>query len=363
MIVAGLEFTRMTSKPSLVKLKNAIIIESMLKSHFFLKRILAVVLLSLVFFVNFSTTLAQIQETDVSIGVKPSYPKPGDSVVVTLTSFTVDLDKAFVVWSVNGEERANGVGKKTFSFNLNTASSKTQVSVSITNVAGNTINKNIFINAVDVDMLWEATDSYVPPFYRGKALGVREGNFKIVAIPNMTSSRGKISPANLSYNWKKDGNVQVSVSGFGKDSFTYKNSYLDDSNDIQVEISDVESKGKTGAEISIPMLSKPEILFYRKDPRFGLMLEKVINDGYALGEVPETIVAVPYFFSPKNTNSPLLSFNWSSGGESIRPNKNKNEITVVAPKGSSGGTEIMVSAENRSSLFQVLEKKLNVIFK
>jgi len=351
----------MTSRPSLVKLKGDIIIESMLKLHFFLKTILSVAFLALVFFLTFSTTLAQVQETDVSIGVKPSYPKPGESVTVTLSSFTVNLDKAFVVWSVNGEERANGVGKKSFSFNLNTASSRTQVSASVTNVAGNTINKNIFINSVDVDVLWEATDSYVPPFYRGKALGVREGNFKIVVIPDMTSSKGRISPGNLSYTWKKDGNPQPSTSGFGKDSFVYKNSYLDPSNEIQVEISDVESKAKTGAKITIPTLLKPEILFYRKDPKLGLLLQQTITDGYTLGEKPETIVAVPYFFSPKNLNSRILSFNWFTGGESIQPDKNRNEVTVVAPNGG-GGTELKVMVENRSSLFQSSEKKLNVVF-
>ncbi|MBP6865988.1 MAG: hypothetical protein KBC12_00380 [Candidatus Pacebacteria bacterium] len=334
----------------------------MLKSHFFLKTILAIVFLALVFFLPFSTTRAQVQETDVSIGVNPTYPKPGESVVVTLNSFTVKLDKAFIIWSVNGVERANGVGKKSFSFNLDPFSSKTQVSASVSNVAGDTITKNIFINSVDVDVLWEAVDSYVPPFYRGKALGVREGNFKIVVIPNIISSRGKLSPGNLSYNWKKDGAVQVSVSGFGKDSFVYKNSYLDESNEIQVEISDVESKTKTGSKITIPTLSKPEIFFYRRDPKLGLALEKTIVDGYSLGETPETIVAVPYFFSPKNLNSQILSFNWSSGGEGIKPNRNRNEVTVVAPKGSSGGTELKVVIENKGSLFQTLEKKLNVTF-
>lgn len=333
----------------------------MLKLHFLFKTILATVFLSLVFCVSFSVSLAQVQETDVSISANPSYPKPGSGVVVTLSSFTIDLDKAFIVWSVSGVEKANGVGKKSFSFNLDPTNSKTQVSAFVTSVSGSTITKNIFINSVDVDVLWEATDSHVPPFYRGKALGVREGSFKIVAIPNITSSRGKVSPSNLSYTWKKDREVQVSTSGFGKDSFTYKNNYLDTSNEIQVEISDVENKTKTGSKITVPTLSKPELLFYRKDPKLGLALERTINNGYTLGEEPETLVVVPYFFSPKNINSSILSFSWSSGGESIRPNKNRNEITVVAPKGG-GGTEITVSVENRNSLFQALEKKINVTF-
>ncbi len=335
----------------------------MAKFNFLLKTFLVTVFVFLVSCAYSSISLAQVQDTDISMSASPTYPKPGDSVVVNLTSYTVDLNKSFVVWSVNGIEKANGVGKKSFSFNLDTASTRTQVTASITSINGSTITKSIFINSVAVDVLWEATDSYVPPFYRGKARGVKEGTFKIVVIPEITSSRGKVDPSNLSYTWKKDGNVQVSNSGFGKDSFTYKNNYLDDVNEIEVEISDVESKNKTGSKIIVPILPKPQILFYSKNPVFGISLERTISDGYTLGETPETIVAAPYFFSPKNINSPLLGFDWSSGGESIRPNKNRNEVTVVAPKGGTGGTEIKVSVENKNSLFQTLEKKLNVIFK
>ncbi|MFN4181567.1 MAG: hypothetical protein ACK4FA_02645, partial [Candidatus Paceibacteria bacterium] len=246
------------------------------------------------------------------MSASPSFPKIGDSVTVKISSFTINLDKVFIVWSVNGQERANGVGKKNFSFTIEN-DARTQITASITNTNGNTITKSIFVNSADIDMLWEATDSYVPPFYRGKALVTREGGFKVVAIPSVLSSRGKVKPGNLSYTWKKDGNVQVSASGFGKNSFSFKNSYLDDSNEIEVEVEDVENKTKTGAKINVTGLEKPEVLFYRKDPTLGILYNQALLDGFTLGKNPETIVALPYYFSPKNINS--LSFAWLAGGE------------------------------------------------
>ena len=199
----------------------------------------------------------------------------------------------------------------------------------------------------------------MPPFYRGKALVTREGGFKVVAMPSVLSSRGKIKPGNLSYTWKKDGNVQVSASGFGKNSFSFKNSYLDASNEIEVLVEDVENKTKTGSKITLTGLEQPEVFFYKKDIIMGTQYNQALGDGFVLGDTPEIIVAVPYYFSPKNINA--LSIAWLAGGERIIPNKNKNEVTLIAPK-ESGGTTIEVSIENARSLFQTLTKKINVSF-
>lgn len=331
----------------------------MSKASIFLKTFLFLFLF--LFIGNTPKTLAQFQESDVTFRVSPTFPKPGESVDVKVSSYTVGLDKSFIVWSVNGQEKSSGIGKDTFSFNLDKFSTRTQVTASITLAGGATITKSTFVSSAEIDLLWEATDSYVPPFYKGKALGIREGNFKVVAIPSIDSSRGKVKPANLSYTWKKDGNAQVSASGFGKNGFSFKNSYLDRSNEISVEVEDIENKTKTGGKIIINGLEKPEIIFYKKDSKLGVLYPKALNDGYILSKEPETIVAVPYFFTPKNIQSSALRFDWSAGGEKINPNTLKNEVTVVPPD-ESGGTNLKVRVENVSSLFQILEKNINVSF-
>ncbi len=320
--------------------------------------------LFLIFVFNFYAPIAhaQFQEGDVTFRINPNFPRPGESVQVQVSSFVVDLDKALIVWSVNGQERINGVGKKIFSFNLDNIGQKTQVSVSITLANGSTFTKSTYVSATEIDILWEAVDSYTPPFYKGKALGVREGSFKVVAIPNITSSKGQLKPSNLSYTWKKDGNVQVSSSGFGKSGFIFKNSYLDKVNEIEVEISDIEKNTKTGGKITIAGINTPEIVFYKKDPELGVLYNKALLDGYSLGKEPETLVATPYFFSVKNLFTDTLKFSWKAGGEEIRPDTLKNEVTLVAPQDTRGGTDIVLEVQNANSLFQNIKKKINVTF-
>ncbi len=336
--------------------------QSMFNKNMLRKTSLLILVLSfIVSFTGVNNVFAQqIQDNDILMSVYPKYPKPGDNVRVSINSYTVNLDKSFIVWSLNGEERSRGIGKKTFSFDLEKTNSQNQVTASIDLVGGITVVKSNTIVASDIDMLWEAVDSYVPPFYRGKALGVQDGSFKIVAIPSILSSGGKVSPNNLSYVWKKDGDGQVGASGFGKNYLIFTKSYLDSENEIEVEASDIEGKVKTGNKIMVTGLKKPKVVLYKKDSKIGFRLNQALSDNYSISE-PTTIIAVPYFFSFSNINSEDMAFTWSAGGKQIQPNRNKNEITVIPPK-ERGGTDISLAVEKANSFYQSVKKRINVDF-
>ena len=62
---------------------------------------------------------------------------------------------------------------------------------------------------------------YVPPFIK-ENLAPSQGQFKVVAIPNLINQSGKVNMNNLSYVWKKDGKAQSDSSGLGKSSFIFK---------------------------------------------------------------------------------------------------------------------------------------------
>jgi len=56
-------------------------------------------------------------------------------------------------------------------------------SISIILDSTHRIDKEIVIEPAQLDILWESTDSYVPPFYEGKALPSIESTIKVVALP------------------------------------------------------------------------------------------------------------------------------------------------------------------------------------
>lgn len=208
--------------------------------------------------------------------------------------------------------------------------------------------------------MFESYDSYVPPFYKGKALVPTQGTFKVVAMPNILLEGEKINPSNLAYTWIKDGSVVSSASGWGKNYFIFQNSYLDKGNVIEVRVSDIMGGINASKRMNLKT-ANPKILFYRNDPTFGIMTEKSLNNGFSVNKDGDTIIAEPYFFSPKDLGSSNLTFDWFLSGEKIKTLDIKNRLSIK-PEGESGNGVIKVMINNIGTLFQSVEKQINVSF-
>jgi hypothetical protein len=297
---------------------------------------------------------AQIKGDEVSLSTNPQNPGPNTSVTTNLSSFSVDLDKTLISWSINGQVLLQGVGQKNFSFKTGDSGTQTVVGVKIDATDGSTANKQLILNSANVDLVWEAVDSYVPPFYKGKALVSQEGTVKVVALLNSSKSSG------ASYNWKLDGKGSQMFSGYGKSAYFFKKSYLDKTNKVSVSISNLlnESIGSASLEIGN---SNPKILFYKKDPYLGTIWEKSLSDYFTIDPSGETIVVEPYFISPKNINSSDLKLSWELGGSNITTPSTKNELSIK-PQTNGGNSKIKVTAENIKSMFLNISKEINVKF-
>ena len=298
---------------------------------------------------------AQTQTEDIVFGINPQYPKANDQVTASLSSYSTDLNKAKISWTLNGKLSIESVGKKDFSFKVGDAGTQTTLEVQIQISDGSFVNKKIIINPADIDMLWEARDTYVPPFYKGKAIAPSEGTIKVVAMPSSSGNQVYI------YNWKLDDTNKPDSSGYGKNFYSFKNSYLETSNIVEVSVSDLSGNnvgsGKTTIRPGIP-----KILFYEKDPLLGTKWEKSLDDGYTINPNGQTIVAEPYFFSPKNLNSSDLQFKWSLGGSEINTPTTPNELSIKPESGQSGTSSIQISINNINTLFLSINKTLNVNF-
>ncbi len=318
------------------------------------------ILLFPLFLVPFSVS-AQVRDTDISLQISPAYPAPNQDVTATLSSQSADLDKTLISWSLNGQERLTGIGKKEFDFNTGDLGTSENISAIVYTVDGNSITKNLSVQPAQVDMLWESPDSYVPPFYRGKALAPSQGTIKVVAVPFLSSGGGKADPANLAYAWTKDGKGQTDSSGWGKDYFTFQNSYLDDGNAISVQVSDILGNATAGGSINLKTYA-PKIVFYPRDPVFGTQWGEALSDGFSVPSGGETMVAAPYFFSETDPNSSSLSYTWTLTGEPIDTPDPKNILSVKPAAGTSGAADIKVSINNANTLFQNASGELNVNF-
>jgi hypothetical protein len=298
--------------------------------------------------------------SNILVSVTPESPAPGETVTVTLKSYVNNLDSVSISWSINGKTSAVGIGKKTFSILAPEGDKEIRISASIALPDGR-VEKDIVIRSALMALLWQANDSYVPPFYKGKALPSIGSEIKIVAIPEIKSGFRTVNPRGLVYTWKKDYTNDADASGYGKNFYIYNNDYLENSNTIGVSAATTDQKYSSSGILTVGTF-EPQILFYRADPETGIAWERTLENGYTIsGE--EIIAAAPYFISPKEIRAPSFSWDWSINGTYIAaPTFKPNFLPLQAQTGTSGRSNIKLELTNKYNLLTSVKKEIGVEF-
>ncbi|MCR4274632.1 MAG: hypothetical protein NUW02_01095 [Candidatus Campbellbacteria bacterium] len=176
-------------------------------------------------------------------------------------------------------------------------------------VANAQINVTTEIIRPTVEMIWEA-HSYIPPFYKGKALYPIGGEVTVLALP--PASLG--NPNALTYTWKRDGQVQGSLSGVGKSSFSFSGSQFGDIPLVVVEVSSGNARAVGALQIQ---QINPVIRFYENKPLEGVALEHALPQTLTTTKKDIALEVYPYFFSANTNNDSSLAYSWSANGKKI----------------------------------------------
>jgi hypothetical protein len=301
-----------------------------------------------------------VSQSSILVNVAPENPTPNENVSITLSSYASNLDSVLISWSVDGKTVLSGIGKKSFSLNAPAAGGETNVVASISLPDG-AIDTRIIIRPAVMILLWQATDSYVPPFYRGKALPTPDSQIKVVAMPEIKSGSQMVDPKNMTYAWKKDYTNNVDGSGYGKNFFLYVNDYLDNSNNIGVIASTIDQKYSSQASIDIGTY-QPKIDFYKNDATMGTLWEQALSDGHrVVGN--EVVQAAPYFISPKDIRIPFLTFAWFINDYQIDvPTYSKNFMPLTVQAGTTGTSKVRLDISSTEKIFETASKEINVNF-
>lgn len=316
-----------------------------------------IILISGSFFV--SKSLAG-SPNDIIVTMTPPNPTPGQTVNISLNSYLYNLDSVLITYLVNNKKVTEGVGKKSFSLQAPDLSGESTVLVNINLPDGN-IQLRLVVKSSNMVMLWQANDSYVPPFYKGKAMPIPDSSIKVVAMPEMLSGKTMLDPNNMTYNWKLDYSNDGESSGYAKNYFIYNNDYLEKVNNVSVDVSTTDQNYSLGGEINIST-TKPKIVFYKRDKDLGTMFDNAIPENYVVKQ-SETLEVAPYFMSPNNPLNPLLTWTWSINDAPVYLNSLfPNILPLQKTEGVSGNAKINLVIENKYRVFQTTKKELNVSF-
>lgn len=287
----------------------------------------------------------------VTLSLIPDVPRPGSIFTANLQSFNISLDSALITWSIDGKEVQKGVGLKSISARAGGVGTMSTISVTIATAGSGTFTQSIVIRPADVALMWES-DTYTPPFYKGKALHSYNGSFRVIALPEFVDLAGKrINPKELVYAWSKNGEVQASASGYGKTTFTSsQTSYLREGEDISVEVSAPRDNIVAKRSMTISPII-PKVVFYEESPLYGALYEKSLTRGIDLANEEISLVAEPYFFSVPSRNSANLSYTWKLNGSTLSSSQGKSNITL-RKAGDSGSSNLAITVQNQAKLLQ-----------
>jgi hypothetical protein len=324
------------------------------------------VLLLTIFTINLQqTVIAQtvgMSQTTINLELAPENPKPNDLVYVSLSSFATDINSANISWIINGRVIKSGVGQKSFSFNVGGVNTTTTLGVSIETTDGEIIERSLAIKPTEIDMIWQS-ESFVPPFYKGKALFSHQNKVTVIAVPHVTGSNGQeINPKNLIYRWEKNGTVMEDVSGYGKNSYTFEGSIISRSLRIDVEVSQPNS-GVLGFGSVFLEPTEPTLVLYRKDPAYGIQFQKALKGTVSLVGTKEiTVVSSPFFFGIKDPSSFELERKWMINGVSVNNELSATTQIFRQKEGTSGVSKISVNVENVNKILQYASANFNLTF-
>jgi len=295
---------------------------------------------------------------DFNLNLSPENPGPGQSATASVTSFLVNLDSLKISWYVDGKLVLSGIGEKKLKFTTAPVGVTKTVEVTV-ELASGPETKTFVLRAGDVDVLWQVTDSFAPPFYRGKTLLTSEAKIKAVAMPNVRTTSGTaVKPGNMIYRWTKNSNFDQPNSGYGKNSYTFSSAYLNDVETITVEATDAAGNGGTAKQTAVMVPSNPKILFYEESPLLGIRYNHALESPFVLASNEMTIVAEPYYLVPKNPISPRLVYSWTINEKPIGSPKEKNVLVVRKGANQTGTAKVQLSIDNFLSLMQNVKATL-----
>ena len=316
--------------------------------------VLSVFLLMLASYFFMEARFVLAETSDFSVEASPESPKSFETITLSLRSFTVDLNRSVVSWAVNGKTALSGIGKTSFSFQTAKAGTSYTIDISVKDSGLGVLTKRLSFRVGEVDLLWEATDSYVPPFYKGKALPASQGSIKLVAVPNLFSGSKKLSPDELVYRWKRNDKYRelTAQSGYGKKSVLIRGDLIKSGESIEVEASSLNN-GSAGQGRASFSYENPLIVFYEDRPAEGVGYNRAISGEFNLPNKESTILAVPYFFSAKARESKTISYSWRVGNKDISgTDGNKSFITLREEGSGSGSENVSVSINHVSRVLQ-----------
>ncbi len=274
-------------------------------------------------------------------------------VVVSLDAYSLDLTGANIAWYVDDIENPTAHNERSMTLETGELGSKAEVRAVITKQGGMQFTISKTIKPVAVDLITEAS-TFVPIFYKGRALPVEDMPVRFIVIPHTGS---KESPETFTYEWKLDGTVLFGgpIQGrFAADLVVPR--YSD-------HILSVTVFNPLGEVIGMPIQkinpATPELYFYEESLLRGLS-DRAITDSYTLVGDEVTIYGQPYYIG-KDIGSDSTNFTWNING-TVTESTGEPYALTLRRTGGNGQANVGLEVLTKTHIPKFVEKTFSIFF-
>ncbi len=303
-------------------------------------------------FITPGTADAQSLELTNSAGIRitPEFPEPGAKVEASIDAYSLDTTGARITWNLDGVLIPGTDDARSVEVFAGKLGEKKLLSARIEPVQGAPFTLRRYITPTAVDIVVEAS-TYVPSFYRGRALPSADSEVRVIAIPQLGDNT---SPKTLTYQWEQNGNILFGGPVRGKQSITvstprYIGGYL------SVSIFDGEGNRVARRDISLTAVP-PELHFYEENPLRGLSELAIRNNLSLIGD-ETTVHGEPYFFNMKGGETYSWEINGAPGSATIDPH-----IITLRKTGGGGTANIGLEVMNDLGIPEFLRGGFSINF-
>jgi len=288
-------------------------------------------------------------ERQLTLKLSPEYPAAGETVALSITTYALDLDRSTVTWYANGKVIAKGAGLTSTSIQAGTLGSGTSIDVVAEEDAAGLIGSaHADIRPTEVDLLWKS-ESYVPPFYKGKTLAGSGATISAQALVRFKRPDGSfVAEKDIVYTWYRD--TARIASGKGRSSTVFAGPALFSGNRISVLAESADGTYKGRAETYIAS-ADPTLELYEDHPLFGILYHRALIGDVTTIEKEQKIAAVPYFVLARSPKAADLAYEWSVNGKEILPDPKNPDILTITTEGYVGPADVSLTLTSTSDWF------------
>ncbi len=206
-----------------------------------------------------------------------------------------------------------------------------------------------------VNIVWYANDSYVPNFYKGKALRSEYTSTTLTAIPQINYQGTLIQNSELNFTWKVNGKT-LQNSGLGKNQITIKNSLTSNSPEVSIVVTSTRTGLSAQSSLQLPEYES-RVLLYENDPLLGILYNKALLSTFSVQNKEVTLKAIPYYFTKD-----ALGYTWKINGNTFSSTALEDGITLRKDDASSGSSQLSIFVKSLKNILQKETSNLTITF-